>query len=174
VAVSIYRASVPVFTRGLSIVSRLLDRTEAHAAEKGDPPFSYIEARLAADMLALAGQVQHASDTAKFSVARLTGTQAPPFADDESTFDRLRERCARTIEYLNSVDARSFEGAEVRTINFGWEAKKWTLRGGDYLFQFGIPNFFFHVTTTYDILRHKGVPVGKRDFLGSYDGASST
>jgi hypothetical protein len=173
VAVSLYRGSVPVFVRGLSVVSALLERAEAHATETGDSASVYIRARLAPDMVDLAGQVQHASDTAKFSVARLTGVRAPSFADDESSFDQLRERCEKTIDFLNSVDVQSFDGAETRTIRFGWEARKWTLRGEDYLLQFGIPNFFFHVTTAHDILRHKGVPVGKRDFLGFYNGDST-
>ena len=165
-SLSIHDASVPVLTRGLTILSALLDKGEAHARETGVMPSSYVEARLAPDMLTLAGQVQRASDTAKFAAARLTGTEAPPFSDDEATFDQLRERCARTIAYLNSVPRAAFEGSETRDVSFGGGANRATLPGDRYLLQFALPNFFFHVTTAYDILRNKGVPLGKRDFLG--------
>lgn len=172
-SLSLFDASVPVFTRGLTILSTLLDRAEAHATESDIALSTYVEARLAPDMLTLAGQVQRASDTAKFGAARLTGTQAPSFADDETTFDQLRERCAKTIAYLSTMRPESYAGSEARTVTFGGGATKWALPGDRYLLQFALPNFFFHVTTAYDILRHKGVPVGKRDYLGPYEGAGA-
>jgi uncharacterized protein len=167
---SIYDASIPVFTRGLGIVTALLDKGAAHAATQGVALSSYVEARLAPDMLTLAGQIQRASDTAKFSAARLTGTEAPGFPDDETDFDQLRARCAKTIAYLEGFSADQFEGSGQRTINFGG-SNKWSMPGERYLLVFALPNFFFHVTTAYDILRHLGVPVGKRDYLGSFDAA---
>ena len=165
-SLAMFDATVPVLVRGLTIVTSLLDKGEAHALESGLDPSSYVQARLAPDMLTLAGQVQRASDTAKFAASRLTGTQAPSDPDDEGTFAQLRERCARTVAFLGTVPAAAFDGSATRTITFGGGANKWTLPGDCYLLQFALPNFFFHVTTAYDILRNKGVPVGKRDFLG--------
>ncbi|WP_018263347.1 DUF1993 domain-containing protein [Methylobacterium sp. WSM2598] len=170
-SLSLYDASVPVFTRGLT-VSTLLDKAEAHAAGSGAALSTSVEARLAPDMLTLAGQVQRASDTAKFGAARLTGTQAPSFADDETTFDQLRERCAKTIAYLGTVAPETFAGSETRIVTFGGWANASTLRGDRYLFQFALPTFF-DVTTAYDILQHEGVPVGKCDYLGRYEGADA-
>jgi uncharacterized protein len=170
---TLYDASIPVFTRGLTILSTLLDKAEAHASETGAAPESYVEARLAPDMLTLAGQVQRASDTAKFGGARLTGTQAPSFADTETTFDQLRARCADTIAYLGTLPPDAFAGRETQAVTFGGGAFQQTLSADRYLLQFALPNFFFHVTTAYDILRHRGVPVGKRDYLGPFDGAAA-
>ncbi|MGV7030853.1 DUF1993 domain-containing protein [Methylobacterium symbioticum] len=172
-SLSLYNVSVPVFTRGLTILSTLLAKAEAHASETGEPLASYVEARLAPDMLTLAGQVQRASDTAKFGGARLTGASAPSFADDETTFDQLRERCSRTITYLGTLPPPAFEGSEARPVTFGGGTSKQTLPAERYVLQFALPNFFFHVTTAYDILRHKGVSVGKRDYLGPFDETSS-
>lgn len=166
---SLYDASVPVFRRGLTILPTLLDKAETHAGETGGDLASYVEARLAPDMLTLAGQVQRASDTAKFGAARLSGREAPSFADDEMTLNQLRERCAKTLAYLDTFSPQHFEGSEARSITFGGGASKWTLPGDRYLLEFALPNFFFHIATAYDILRHRGVPVGKRDYLGSYE-----
>lgn len=164
---SIHDASLPVFARGLSILSTLIDKGEAHARENGIAPSAYVETRLAPDMLNLAGQVQRASDTAKFAAARLTGREAPSFADEETTFDELRERCAKTIAFLGTVPAAAFAGSETREITFGGRMKT-VLPGSRYLVLFALPNFFFHVTTAYDILRHRGVPLSKMDYLGSF------
>jgi uncharacterized protein len=170
---TLYEASVPVFTRGLTILSALLDKAEAHAAQTGEPLASYVEARLAPDMLTLAGQIQRASDTAKFGGARLTGVQAPSFADDEVTFDHLRERCAKTVADLGTLPPAAFEGGDTRAVSFGSGAHQRTLPADRYVLQFALPNFFFHVTTAYDILRHTGVPVGKRDYLGPFEETST-
>ena len=172
-SLTLYEATVPVFTRGLTILSILLDRAEAHASESGKVASSYVAARLAPDMLTLAGQVQRASDTAKFGAARLTATEAPSFADEEATFDQLRARCAKTIAYLGTVAPAAFEASDTRAVTFGGGANKQTLPADRYVLQFALPNFFFHVTTAYDILRHEGVPVGKRDYLGAFDDTSS-
>ena len=168
--ISMYQASVPVLTRGLGILSTLIDKGAAHAAEHKLDPASLVGGRLAPDMLPLSGQVQRASDTAKFAAARLTGESAPSFADEETTLDQLRERCARTIAFLETVRRDAFDGSETRMVSFGRDTKL-TLRGDAYLLGFALPNFFFHVTTAYDILRHMGVAVGKRDYLGRFDQA---
>ena len=167
-SITLYQASIPVFTRGLGILSTLIDKGASHASGSKVDPGSLVEGRLAPDMLTFAGQVQRASDTAKFAAARLTGTSAPSFPDDETTFEQLRQRCARTIAYLEAVRPDAFEGSETRSISFGGEPK-WTLEGTPYLLSFALPNFFFHLTTAYDILRHLGVTVGKRDYLGPYE-----
>ena len=166
--VSMFGASVPVFVRGLTVLSGLLDKGVEHARKHGLAEATLVEARLAPDMLTLAGQVQRASDSAKFGVARLTGTEAPSFNDDEATFDALQDRCSKTIAYVRSIVPEAFAGSETRSITFGG-ATKTTLPGEAYIFSFALPNFFFHLTTAYDILRHEGVPIGKRDYLGSYE-----
>lgn len=167
-SLSVYEASVPVLVRGLTILSALLDKGANHAREHHLEPSFLPDARLAPDMLTLAGQVQRASDTAKFAAARLTATEAPSFADQEVTIDQLKERCAKTVSYLQAFDRAAFEGSETRLVSFGG-ANGWTLPGDRYLLRFVLPNFFFHITTAYDILRHTGVAVGKRDFLGALD-----
>ncbi|MBM0205865.1 DUF1993 domain-containing protein [Micromonospora sp. STR1s_5] len=170
---SMFDASVPVLTRGLTILSSLLDKGARHAAENGRDEAAFVGARLSPDMLPLAGQVQRASDTAKFAAARLTGSEAPGFPDDETTFEQLRQRCANTIAYLKGVERSDFQNSESRRITFGGGANEWTLPGDRCLLAFALPNFFFHVTTAYDILRHEGVPVGKRDYLGPLDEADA-
>ena len=165
--ISMYQASVPVLTRGLEVLSDLLRKGEAHAREAGLDPASIVAARLAPDKLNLAGQVQRASGTAKYTAARLTEEAGPSFADDEATFADLHERCARTVAYLEAVRPETLEGSETRMITFGGEAQKTTLPGDAYLLSFALPNFFFHVTTAYDLLRHVGVPLGKADYLGA-------
>ena len=158
--ISMFDASVPVFIRGLTVLSSLLDKGEAHVGTA--------ETDLAPDMLTLAGPVQRASDSAKFAVARLTGSEAPSFADDEETLDALRDRCRITVSYLRSVAPDLFAGSETRSVTFGGGAFQRTLMGDAYLLTFALPNFFFHVATAYDILRHEGVSIGKRDYLGPY------
>jgi uncharacterized protein len=165
-SISMHRATIPVFVRGLRVLSALIDKAAAHALEAAIDPATLIDARLAPDMMTLAGQVQRASDTSKLSVERLSGLPSPRLADDERTFDELRLRIARTIAYLDGVDAASMQGSETRTVELKLAGFRPTFAGVDYLFVFALPNFFFHVTTAYDILRAQGVPVGKLDFIG--------
>ncbi|MDR6951473.1 hypothetical protein J2X65_000821 [Ancylobacter sp. 3268] len=165
-SLSIFEASIPVFLRAFDNFSAILEKGETFAQVKGIDPATLVEARLAPDMLSLAGQVQRASDTAKFCAARLTATQGPSFEDNEASFAELHARIAKTVAYLKGLDAASFDGAEIRQIVLKRRQGEVTLDGRGYLFTFALPNFFFHVTTGYDILRHKGVPVGKSDFLG--------
>ncbi|HEY2257134.1 MAG TPA: DUF1993 domain-containing protein [Variovorax sp.] len=167
-AISFYDLSVPVFTRGLGQLAHVLDKALAHAVSAGIDPTEFVNARLAPDMFTLAGQVQSASDAAKLGAARLAGITAPSFPDTETTYAELQARVHKTIEFLNSIDRALIEGQEAREITLklrGTELKVPALR---MLLQFTTPNFYFHLTTAYDVLRHKGVPVGKIDFLGAF------
>lgn len=165
-SISPYDLSIPAFQRGFAALSKLLDKAEAFAEEKKIKPEVLVNARLAPDMLSLAGQVQRMSDTAKGAAARLTGTDAPSFADEETTLADLRERIEKTTAYLASVSESAFEGAEERTVVLKTRQQEVSFTGKDYLLTFAIPNFYFHLTTAYAILRHNGVAVGKLDFLG--------
>jgi hypothetical protein len=156
------QASIPLFVRALRNLSEILKKGEAHP-DAG----SFVEARLAPDMLTLAGQVQRASDAAKACAARLSGTEAPSFLDVEKTFPELQERIKKTVDYLKSVPSARIDGSEEREINFKAGTSEYKFTGTQYLQGFAIPNFFFHVAVAYAILRHKGVAIGKMDFLGS-------
>lgn len=162
-ALSMYQASVPAFIRGLKALGTELEKAAAFAAERKFDAAILVSARLAPDMLSLAGQVQRASDTSKLSGARLSGTEAPKFEDTETTLPELQERIAKTVTFLESLDPALFAGSEDKTItlnNIG------SFKGDAYLLSFALPNFYFHVATAHAILRHNGVPVGKRDYLG--------
>jgi hypothetical protein len=166
VAYSIYQASVPVFLQQLGALSGVLDKAAAHARDSGTAPAELIDARLAADMFPLTRQVQIATDHAKGATARLSGREVPKYEDNETSFDELKARIAKTVEFVKSVPASEIEGAESREIKLTIGGQERILPGERYLARVALPNFFFHVTTAYDILRHKGVPLGKRDFLG--------
>jgi hypothetical protein len=156
-----YRASIPVFIRALDNLSAILKKGEAHAGSA-----SFVDARLAPDMLTLAGQVQRASDAAKGAVARLGGIDNPSFPDTEKTFAELQARIKKTIDFLQGVKPAQIDGSEQKTIEMKAGGRELKFTGIDYLLGFALPNFFFHVTTAYAILRHKGVPIGKMDYLG--------
>ncbi|MGO4378880.1 DUF1993 family protein [Pseudoduganella sp. RAF19] len=168
-SVSMYRVSAPVFVRGLKVAAELLRKAEAHVEEHGIVPDALLSARLVDDMLPLSAQVQRASDTSKGSVERLSGVTAPKFPDDEATFAQLQERIAKTIAYIESVPQSAYDGSETREISLNFGSFKPTFNGENYLLDFGLPNFYFHLTTLHDILRNQGVKVGKMDFLGPYD-----
>jgi hypothetical protein len=161
-----YQASIPVFVHALKVLTALLDKAEAHAEKNGVKLSTLVEARLAPDMYPLSGQIQRASDASKFTIKRLTGLDAPSFEDVEATFPELRKRIADTIAWLESVPAAALEGSESKTIQLSWGDFKPSFQGDAYLLSFALPNFYFHVTTAYSILRNSGVPVGKLDFLG--------
>jgi hypothetical protein len=163
---SMHRASVPVFVRALKVLASLLEKGEAHAKAQGLDPNDLVGARLTEDMLPLSGQVQRASDASKGAVSRLTGVEAPAMPDEETTFADLQKRVADTLAYIESVDPKAFEGSEDRTIELKFPAGTLTFTGEDYLLGFALPNFFFHVVTAYDVLRHKGVQIGKLDYIG--------
>ena len=169
-SLSLYQASVPGFIRGLSVLAALLEKGAAHAAANGIDPATLVNARLAPDMYPLSGQVQRASDASKFAVQRLSLVESPKFPDEETTFEQLQKRVADTIAYLRAVPASALDGAEARSITLSFGEFKPQFQGDAYLLTFALPNFYFHVTTAYDILCHVGVPIGKLDFLGPYPG----
>jgi hypothetical protein len=156
-----YEASVPVFVASLTNMRTWLDK----AAQEKDEA-ALLDARLAPDMRPLPAQYQMASDSAKNALARLTGTQAPSMPDTEKSFAELKDRCDRTIDYLNGFDAASLAGSEDREVVLTFpNGMGYQFAGGHYLAGFALPNFFFHVTTAYAILRNAGVSLGKPDFL---------
>jgi uncharacterized protein len=164
--ISMHALSVQLFVHTLGNLSRILEKGAASAAQRKFEPGVLLAARLAPDMLPLARQVQIAADIAKNSVARLAGQEPPRFEDTETTIEQLRARLARTIDFLNSVPANALEGSETRDIHVPTGGRTLEFKGLDFLQHWAIPNVFFHVTTAYDILRHNGVELGKRDFLG--------
>jgi hypothetical protein len=160
-AFGLFEASVPVFVNSLTNMRDWLDRA---ASEKSEAEL--IEARLAPDMRPLPAQYQMASDSAKNALARLTGTDAPSMPDTEKSFAELKDRCDRTIAYLKGFDASSLSGSEDRPIELKFpNGSGYRFIGSQYLAGFALPNFFFHVTTAYAILRNAGVSLGKPDFL---------
>ncbi|HXZ02829.1 MAG TPA: DUF1993 family protein [Stellaceae bacterium] len=167
-SLSMYQASIPVFTRALGILSALLDKAAAHAAARKIDPAVFINARLAPDMFALGRQVQAASDAAKSCGARLAGVEVPSFPDTEAGFPEFKERIAKTVAFLQGLPPAQIDGSEERVITFKLRGQDATFSGQSYLLAFALPNFFFHVTTAYDILRHNGLDIGKRDYLGGF------
>lgn len=163
------RLTTPMFVRGLTILSTLLTKGEAHAAATGSAPETLLGARLAPDMLPLLAQIQRASDTSKFAVQRISAVDAPKFADDEQSFAQLQRRIADTIAYLDSVDAAAIDAGGGREVKLNWGAAGADFTGESYLLGFALPNFYFHVVTAYDILRHQGVKIGKLDYLGPFE-----
>jgi uncharacterized protein len=163
---SMYRASIPVFLRGLDVLSVLLDRAAAHAEARTFDVGILLGARLAPDMLPFTKQIQRASDTAKFAAGRLTNLPPPSFADTEVTLDELRQRIDATADYLETFRPEQFDGSGERTISYSAGGAARQTSGQDYLLNFALPNFYFHVATAHDILRHNGVPIGKREYLG--------
>jgi hypothetical protein len=160
-SLTIYDASVPVFVAALRNMRAWLDKA---AAEK--PESALIEARLVPDMRPLPFQYQSASDSAKNALGRLTGTQAPSMPDTETSFAELRERCDKTIAYLQGIDRAALAGSEDRQVELMFpNGMGYRFNGRDYLTGFALPNFFFHVTTAYAILRASGISLGKPDFL---------
>lgn len=161
-----YDASVPVFLHSLGQLSHVLHVAQDHAQDKRIDAARLIEAKLAPDMFALARQVQAACDAAKFGVARLSGEEAPAFPDIETTFEELFSRIARTREFVQGLPRAAFDGSEERQITIKLRSGDLQMQGQSYLLHFALPNFYFHMTTAYAILRHQGVPLGKTDFLG--------
>lgn len=165
-AISMYRASVPVFVQYLTALSAILKKAAEHCAAKKIDPSVLVSGRLSPDMFALARQVQITTDHAKGASARLSGAEVPSFPDTEATFEELEARIAKTLDFVQSVKEADFAGSDDKTIKLKAGPQELEFKGVDYLTLFALPNFFFHMTTTYGILRHLGVDVGKRDFLG--------
>ena len=166
-AMSMYSASVPVFVRTLGNLSIFLDKAEAFCTAKKIDPSVLINARLAPDMLPLSKQIQIACDASKFAISRVAGIEAPKFDDNETTFVQLKERIAGTIAFVKSVPADKLDGAEDKDVQVPMRGSTVTFKAEPYLKHFAMPNMWFHVTTTYAILRHNGVELGKGDFLGA-------
>lgn len=162
-----YTASIPGITRSLENLSAILKKAEAHAEARKIDPSVLIQSRLYPDMFPLARQVQIASDTAKGAAARLSGAEIPGFADTETTFAELQDRISRTLTFIGSVSAEAIAASADKTITMKTGGTERTLSTPDYLFGFVLPQLYFHVTTAYDILRHNGVDLGKRDYLGA-------
>jgi hypothetical protein len=163
---SLYEASIPQFKKMLGNITHWLDKAVAHAEKKPFEVGVLLNARLAPDQYHLIRQIQAACDAAKFGAARLTGKEPPKHPDTEQTLEEIRARVASVVSYLSTFKAEDFAGAETRPIRLPFLEGK-ILYGRDYLNELTLPNFYFHVTTAYSILRHNGVDVGKQDFLGS-------
>jgi hypothetical protein len=163
---NLYDATVPVFTKLLTNLDKWLDKAVAYGEQKKFDPNTLLTARLAPDQFALARQIQIVCDTAKTVPSKLTGKEPPAHPDTETTIDQLHQRVQAVIAYLGTFRPEEFAGAEDRAVTYPrWEGK--TIRGGDYLDHYALPNLHFHLTTTYAILRHNGVALGKRDYLGA-------
>lgn len=163
---TLYDASIPLFLRGFGQLSAILGKAATHAEAKKIDPAVFVNARLAPDMYPLTRQIQAASDAAKFAAARLADVEAPSFPDDEATFDELQQRIAKTVAFLTSIDVSAIAGQEGREIVLKRATGDIHLTGATYLQGLALPNFYFHVVTAYDILRHNGVEIGKPDYLG--------
>ena len=166
--ISIYEASVPVFQQILTSLSNILTKAAAHAEAKKIDPSVFITARLSPDMFPLSRQIQIATDHAKGASARLAGVEIPSFPDTETTFAELQTRITKTLDFIKGLKPAQFEGAAKREVKLKIGGNEMTFTGQNYLFHGAFPNFFFHATTAYDILRHNGVEVGKRDFIGKF------
>ena len=164
---SMSQTALPTFEIGLTALSGVLDKAAAYAAAKKVDPAVLLGYRLAPDMYALARQVQVACDQAKNGTARLAGVEPPKFEDAETTLDQLKERVAKTVTFLKTLDAKAIDAAADREITFPLGPNKGQMRGGNYLNHFVLPNFYFHLAAAYAIVRHCGVEIGKRDFLGA-------
>jgi len=166
--ISMHSASVPGFARLLANMGNWLDAARAHAEVKKFDPAVYMTLRLAPDMLPLPRQIQICSDAAKGCIARLAGQEVPSWPDDETTLEQLAARIARTRDFVLSVPAEAVNGSEEREIVIPRrDAEPRRFKGEFYLHHFALPNFYFHATTTYALLRQAGVPLGKMDFLGA-------
>jgi hypothetical protein len=162
----LYDLTVPIFLRGFHAMSGFLAKGEAWAAEQGMDPAELLTARLFEDMAPLTGQVQRVSDGTKFCLVRLGGVENVAMPDEEASFADLQERIAKTVAFLKSVPREAVDGKEDAKIELKLPNRTLEFTGSSYVLGFALPNFYFHVTTAYAILRHKGVPVGKMDFLG--------
>ena len=163
---SMYQASVPAFQQTLMALSAILDKATAHAQSQGTDPAELMAARLAPDMFPLSRQIQIATDHAEGATARLSGREVPKFEDSEQSFDELKARIAKVLDFINSVEVSEIDSSEGREITLTVGGQPMVFTGMRYLLHFALPNFYFHATTAYGILRQNGVPLGKRDFMG--------
>jgi hypothetical protein len=164
---SMSNASIPAFEVGLNALSAILDKAEKYAAAKSIDPTALLSTRLFPDMFAFTRQVQSACDQAKNVGARLAGIEPPRYEDNEKTIAELKARIAKTVAFVKTLDAKKIDESADREITFPLGPNRGHMKGADYLNHFALPNFYFHLTTAYDILRHCGVEIGKLDFLGT-------
>lgn len=162
---SLYDAAFPLYLRMLRNLDAILDKAIAYADEKGVDVQELVDTRLATDMHSLVGQVQLASDAAKGGAARLAGVASPSFPDTEKTMAELKARIAKTIAFVETIEPEQVNGDEARTIEVKLPNRTLSFTAKDFLFNFSLPNFLFHITTAYGVLRHAGVPLGKMDYL---------
>ena len=166
-SLSMYKASVPVFIRGLDNLSTFLRKGATHAAARKIDPAVVVNARLYPDMFPLSRQIQIATDHARGAPARLAGMERPAYADTETTFDELQARIAKTIAFIATLKPEQIDGSEARDVTVPIRGNNAVFKGQPYLLDFAIPNFYFHSVTAYAILRHSGVELGKPDFIGA-------
>jgi len=165
-SLSMYQASAPGLIRGLENLSVILEKAATYAETKKIDPSVLINSRLAPDMFPLSRQVQIATDGAKGCAARLAGIEVPSYEDNEATFPELQARIKKTITFLKSVSAKQIDGSEERKVSLKLRGKDIYFLGQSYLLAFVLPNFYFHITTAYAILRHNGLEIGKPDYIG--------
>ena len=165
-SISMYDVSIPIFTLSLTNLSAILDKAASHEQSKKVDPKVIPQARLIVDMLPLSAQIQIACDTAKGAAARLAGVEVPKHEDTEATLAELKARVAKTLDFVKTIKPEQLQGAETREIVLKFPQTTLKFSGINYLTNFVLPNFFFHVTTAYALLRKNGVDLGKRDFLG--------
>jgi hypothetical protein len=166
-AISMYQASAPRFVNTLKNLSTILDKAQAHADAKKIDPRVLTAARLYPDMFPMSRQVQSACDTAKGAVARLAGVEVPVHEDTEQTFEEFKARIAKTIAFINTIQPAQVDGSEDKEVVLKFRSGEVKFKGMQYLLGQALPNFYFHVTTAYNILRHNGVEVGKKDYIGT-------
>jgi hypothetical protein len=167
-SLTMYQASIPAFVRMLGNLSAILDKAAAHAEAKKIDPAVFVNARLAPDMFPLSRQVQIATDMVKGCAARLAGIEVPRYEDNETTFAELQARIDKTKAFIQSVNASQIDGSEERPITLKFGSRELSFLGQPYLLDFVLPNFHFHLSMTYAILRHNGVEIGKKDYVGDY------
>ena len=165
--ISMFQASAPRFANTLKNLAAILDKAQAHADARKIDPRVLTAARLYPDMFPMSRQVQSACDTAKGAVARLAGVEIPVHEDTEQTFEELKARIAKTIAFINTIKPAQLDGSEEKEVVLKFRSGEVKFKGMQYLLGQALPNFYFHVTTAYDILRHNGVEVGKRDYIGT-------
>lgn len=161
-----YEASAPVLTHFLKGLSAILKKAEGHCETRKIDPNAILQARLFPDMFAFTRQVQLVTDFAKGASARLAGVQVPSFADEETTFAELQARITKTLDFIGTLTKSQFTDAATRTITIKVGGNDMSFPGGEYLMGYALPNFYFHLSTAYNILRHNGVELGKKDFMG--------
>lgn len=167
--ISMYQASAPRFVHMLNNLSAMLDKAQAHVEAKKIDPAALMTFRLFPDMFPLSRQIQVACDVSKGVVARLAGVEVPKHEDTEQTFDELKARIAKTIAFIESIKPGQIDGAEEKDITVKLGKQEFRFKGMQYLLNWAHPNFYFHATTAYNILRHNGVELGKKDFVGNFD-----